>query len=70
MIYGFGEIKTDLVFIHEKICSLEIAVDYVVLVQVVHSFSDVGRHFQYFRKLESIIIFMEVIIDTPSWHEI
>ena len=40
--------------------------NYVVLVQVVHSFRDVGCHFQYFRKLESIITFVEVIIDTPS----
>jgi len=39
MKYGKGE--SYFIFIHEKICSLQIPMDYIILVQVIHSFRNI-----------------------------
>ena len=47
-----------LIFIHQKISSLQISVDYIIFVQVVHSLGNINCYSDQGRKLENSLLFM------------
>ena len=57
------------VFIHQKIGSLEVPVDYIVLVQIIHSLGNINCYFEQRWKLKYTPMFMQKVVYTPSRHE-
>jgi len=56
--------------IHEQICCLQISMDDVVLMQILHSFANINRKLQQLRELQYIMVLMQVIIETSSMHKL
>lgn len=57
------------IFIHQKIGSLQVPMDYVMLVQVVHSFRYINCYFEQGRKFKKTLLLMQVVIHTSTRHK-
>lgn len=56
------------ILIHQKICSLEIPMYDVVLMQIIHPFTNIDRYFEQKWKSNRSLLCMQILIQTSSKH--
>lgn len=59
-----------LIFVHQQIGRFQIPVDYVILVEVVHSLGNINCNFEEIKQLKYAFLFMKIIIYTSPRHEL
>jgi hypothetical protein len=62
--------RVNYLIIHKKICSLQVPVDNVDLMQVVHSFGHITCNSQHIRELKISSSIVKEVKNTPSMHEL
>lgn len=60
---------TYFIFIHQEICSFQISMNYVILMQVVHSLGNIYCNLQQGWELKNTLLFMQVVINTSTRHK-
>lgn len=58
------------VFIHQNIDSFQVPVDYVILMQVIHSLGHINCYFEQGWKLKTALLLMQKVIDTSTKHKL
>lgn len=62
------DVQAYIVSVHQQICCFKIPMNYVPLMQILHSFANINCKPQQLRQLQDIMILMQVIIQTSSRH--
>lgn len=56
------------VFINQKVSCLQISVNNIILVQVVHPLADIKSKLEQHRKLQDVVMLMQQVIETSPTH--
>ena len=59
-----------LMLIHQKICSLQISVDNIILMQIIHPFRNINCYPKHYWELKDTPLVVKIIINTSTRHEL